>query len=269
MSVAGLKWTALILMVIDHLGEFFPQSIPLWFRWLGRLSAPLFLFCLAKGLEKTRSRKKYLKRLWIGSAVMGTGNFLLMLSFPAAPVKISNNIFSTMVLIATCIWIIESFRDNSMREDRLKNPKGALIIFAAAQVISFIVCGAAMQFGISLENLICGFLPNFFYCEGGIGVVLLGLILYYWGKEPKKLCLSYGIYSGLEFLSSFLLAVQFQIYGAIFQYFYQWMMIFSLPFMLSYNGQKGKGGKAVSRFFYIFYPLHIWLFFLLSAVGRL
>lgn len=46
MSTSALKWTALVLMVLDHLGEFFPGQIPLWFRYLGRMSAPLFLFCL-------------------------------------------------------------------------------------------------------------------------------------------------------------------------------------------------------------------------------
>ena len=44
MSTTMLKWVALVLMLLDHLGEFFPQSVPLWFRWLGRMSAPLFLF---------------------------------------------------------------------------------------------------------------------------------------------------------------------------------------------------------------------------------
>ena len=85
-----LKWVALVLMLLDHLGEFFPQSVPLWFRWLGRMSAPLFLFCLAQGLEKTRSRPRYLKRLWTGSVVMGLGSFALTLLFPQAPVAISN-----------------------------------------------------------------------------------------------------------------------------------------------------------------------------------
>ncbi len=49
--------------------------------------------------------------------------------------------------------------------------------------------------------------------------------------------------------------------GMIFRYFYQWMMIGSLPLMLCYNGKRGKGG---GRFFYLFYPVHIWLLFVLS-----
>lgn len=37
MSTTAIKWLALVLMLVDHLGEFFPQSVPLWFRWLGRM----------------------------------------------------------------------------------------------------------------------------------------------------------------------------------------------------------------------------------------
>ena len=59
MSTTAIKWLALVLMLVDHLGEFFPQSVPLWFRWLGRMSAPFFLFCLAQGLEKSSSRPRY------------------------------------------------------------------------------------------------------------------------------------------------------------------------------------------------------------------
>ena len=39
MGTTMLKWVALVLMLLDHLGEFFPQSVPLWFRWLGRMRA--------------------------------------------------------------------------------------------------------------------------------------------------------------------------------------------------------------------------------------
>ena len=143
-----LKWVALVLMLLDHLGEFFPQSVPLWFRWLGRMSAPLFLFCLAQGLEKTRSRPRYLKRLWTGSAVMGLGSFALTLLFPQTPVAISNNIFSTMAVIACIVWIYESFDGASPRRDNLKNPEAALAFFVAGQVLIVLVSILAQRGGV-------------------------------------------------------------------------------------------------------------------------
>ena len=40
-----LKLLALLFMLIDHIGAYFPAA-PEWFRWLGRIAFPLFLFCL-------------------------------------------------------------------------------------------------------------------------------------------------------------------------------------------------------------------------------
>ena len=47
-----LKYLALVLMVLDHIHYMFDFTgkIPIWFSQLGRLSAPLFLFCLVEGI---------------------------------------------------------------------------------------------------------------------------------------------------------------------------------------------------------------------------
>lgn len=261
MSSAALKWVALALMLIDHIGEFFPGVTPVWFRWLGRLSAPLFLFCLARGLEKTRSRPRYLRRLWTGSAVMGCGSIVLTMVFQQSPVALSNNIFSTMALIGALVWIFDSFEEPSRRRDSLQKPNSALALFAAVQVISILACAFAEKGGRQWARLINALLPNLAYCEGSIEVVILGLILYYLGREPKKLCLGYGIYCAAQLLSSVMRAAEYGQMSYVLLYFYQWMMIGSLPLMLSYNGQRGRYN---GRVFYLFYPLHIWGLFALS-----
>ncbi|MEJ1318174.1 TraX family protein [Latilactobacillus sakei] len=42
----------------------------------------------------------------------------------------------------------------------------------------------------------------------------------------------------------------------------QWMMIFAIIPILLYNGQKGRSMKS---FFYFFYPIHIWLLYILAS----
>lgn len=51
MSSFALKITALILMLLDHIYQFlnFTSVIPIWFTWLGRLSAADFLFLHGAG----------------------------------------------------------------------------------------------------------------------------------------------------------------------------------------------------------------------------
>ena len=263
MSTAALKYTALILMFIDHLGEFFPQDIPLWFRWVGRLSAPLFIFCLAKGLEKTRDRRKYILRLWASSAVMGTGNIFLILLFPNASVDLSNNIFSTMTLIAVIVWIVESFREDYQRKDNLNVPVYGLAGLVLVQTVGGFLGNWLTGFGMHWAKLMDALFPNVLFCEGGMDVVILGLILYFCGKKKKSLTIGYLAYCGMELFMAVRAGLIYGNMGFMFRYFYQWMMAGSLPLMLCYNGKKGKSSKV---FFYLFYPLHIWLLFILSNV---
>lgn len=63
MNTFELKITALILMVIDHIGLYF-EGTPLWLRLLGRGSYPLFLFCMVWGYHYTKNRRAYLTRLY-------------------------------------------------------------------------------------------------------------------------------------------------------------------------------------------------------------
>ncbi len=75
----GLKWIALVTMVMDHIHYFFGFTgmIPEWFSMVGRLGAPLFLFCLVEGFTHTHSRKKYFAKVYILSAAMSALLFFM------------------------------------------------------------------------------------------------------------------------------------------------------------------------------------------------
>ena len=74
LSGTALKLIALGLMVLDHIHYFFEYTglIPEWFSMLGRLAAPLFLFCVAEGFAHTHDRRKYFFRVWVIAAAMGS-----------------------------------------------------------------------------------------------------------------------------------------------------------------------------------------------------
>lgn len=78
----GLKWIALVTMVMDHIHYFFGFTgwIPEWFSMVGRLGAPLFLFCLVEGFTHTHSRKKYFAKVYLLSTAMS----ILLFSWPSA-----------------------------------------------------------------------------------------------------------------------------------------------------------------------------------------
>lgn len=104
MSINCLKNIALICMVIDHIGEFFSQS-PVWFRYIGRVSAPLFFYCSAWGFHYTSDRKKYLIRLYILGILMSIGNIVIFLGTEKENV-ISNNIFTTLFLGCMIVFFL-------------------------------------------------------------------------------------------------------------------------------------------------------------------
>ena len=70
------------------------------------------------------------------------------------------------------------------------------------------------------------------------------LPLYFCGKQKKAAAVFYSLFSLMFLLPSMVSA-----FGGR-----QWAMVFALPFMLLYNGERGRGLKY---FFYLYYPLHI------------
>ncbi len=70
LTAAQIKWIALILMTVDHLGAF-GFEIPAIGRYytrlraVGRLAMPLFLFLLVQSIRHTRSKPRFLLRLYV------------------------------------------------------------------------------------------------------------------------------------------------------------------------------------------------------------
>lgn len=199
----SLKVIMTLLMVIDHIGQFFPGT-PEYFRWIGRVVAPIFFFLATEGYEHTRDRAKYIKRLYIASLVMFIGNVALWIVFRDESF-ISNNIFFTLAVNLSLINV------------RQKNGNNILLNIA-----------------LILLALIA---------EGSYLATILIMIFYYLKHNTKRMSIAY-------ILVSLLLIPNIQ-----------WMQVFSLPFILMYNGQRGPN---IKKFFYIFYPTHIWILFLIN-----
>ena len=79
-SCTTLKSIALVLMLLDHIHYFFAFTgvVPELFNMLGRLSAPLFLFCTVEGFAHTHDRKRYFLRIWAIGAGMAAIEFFMM-----------------------------------------------------------------------------------------------------------------------------------------------------------------------------------------------
>lgn len=94
-------------------------------------------------------------------------------------------------------------------------------------------------------------IPNLFTVEGGIFMVLLGLIFYIFRTNRKVQFLVLIILSFLAFYTN--------------RTGVQWMMVFAIIPIYFYNGEKGRGDK---NFFYIFYPVHIYILYIVASLSH-
>ena len=216
-----LKIIMVIAMTIDHVGEFIPGA-PLWTRYVGRLAAPIFFYLLVEGFFNTKSRKKYMERLLVGGIIMLLGSKILTYLFQR-PMGIPNNIFLSMALNIALLRAIE------LKKKSIKKTKAILIIVALLMIIPF--------------------------TEGGLFVTIMVLIFYYNRDDKNRMCILYVI------LSLAMVLGHGTLYNRLFVTNYQWMMVFSLLFILMYNGERGRKSK---KFFYVFYPVHIWILYVLG-----
>lgn len=76
MSIFALKLIALITMLIDHIAEVLGWEgwniLPIdatWLRYIGRISFPIFAFCIVSGWTHSSDKKKYFLRLCLFAIV--------------------------------------------------------------------------------------------------------------------------------------------------------------------------------------------------------
>lgn len=248
-----LKFIALVGMVIDHVNTHFGHQLgfPIWVSWIGRFVAPVFLYLLAEGFIHTSNRKSYFRRLYMGAFVMFllnlvknivTGHYYhpLTQEFDAFLLVDGNNIFLTLTCFFLIFSLVERIKTNE--KDRWKN-----ILLLLPMIL--VTC----------------------LTEGGLYLLPLGLVLACFPRSKKAAAWTLAI-------TSLLLAVKAIVsyyslgdtYASLYHYlgfnnqFMQWVAI---PLILTYNGQRGGSGKAWEKdLFYIVYPLHLMLIYIVELL---
>lgn len=292
MTVFTLKITGIILMTLDHLDIAF-SGAPQFFHYLGRAAAPIFCFALAQGLRHTHDRRRYLLRLYLASLAM---EMLNMLFHWLWHVSISNNIFYSWFLSAGVIVLYEIWKKEPKKGKRLT--AGVLFVqcfhlglFVINQVSSGVLFKTTVWLSDRLYNRIGGILTLVPSCEGGLIWILLTVLFYRAGDSKRRLIqgyLSYWILYTLLICTNLSIrirhmadALNLDIFRSAAEYFfavfgcpyfpkshvywkltwYGWMIIFALPILLLYNGKQGRRWKC---FFYLYYPLHLYVLCFLS-----
>ena len=263
-----LKTIALVLMVLDHIHYFFEFTgcIPTVFSMLGRLSAPLFLFCTVEGFAHTHDRKRYVLRIWaIGTAMAALEFFMIYAGafrrgdgfYP------QNAIFQDLVLLCVIWQGIDWLREK-------KIAKGAAAIAAVLcwpyMVVAFLLVFPQVQ-DMPIASAVVAFLMTSplpmwtAVTDGSWGFLLGGVLLYALrGHRPVQL----GVWALNALLWDLVLPFAMVcrqdgfVWTQMFTAYYEWFGVGAVVLMLLYNGQRGSGHKQL---FYWFYPAHVYLLY--------
>jgi len=226
MNALALKIIALTAMIIDHMGATFPETFGLWFRVVGRLAFPIYVFLIAEGFFHTKNPAKFLLRLFVFAIISEPFFDIAIKGAAIADINFlaDTNIFYTLFLGGAAIVAYQMLRD-----------KISFLAFAPLALFMWLALTLTSDYG-------------------AYGVLFIFAM--YWIKHKKfiffaLLCL-WPYVDFVRFAHEFgfeVLPIQF------------WLMIPAtlltvLPVAL-YNGKRGPGGQFVKWFFYASYPVHL------------
>ncbi|SHE68997.1 TraX family protein [Clostridium fallax] len=281
-----LKILMLIFMLLDHISSFIPGA-PIWFHWIGRVVAPVFFYLLVDGFLHTRSKENYIKRMLIAAEIMFIGNTILAFVFPkivnegkvlgVGQINIQNTNYywiTLAIIIGIAIYTIITYKIKNLSSGVAVT--GAILIILAdvyiqkmfpgkfflynniflSMALSLIMIKGYEQYkeGKPVKGLWFFILALMLsYRTEGMAIAPLMTIIFYLFRDRKRM--QYLAYAGLS--ASFMLGLT----NAQLIERPQWMMIFALVFIYLYNDKKGKDYRYI---FYVFYPVHIWILYIIN-----
>lgn len=264
-----IKLLALVFMLCDHIHYFFEFTgkVPVVFSWIGRLAGGMFLFTMIEGYVHTSNRRKYFKRIYLISAFMTAIKYIIQFYKPLLRgdgFYPENGIFSTFVILIIMFKGIDYIKEKKI----FKGIGLVLFPFLMNYAIFFIlqlliIPNTSIGIANNIYMIISCFLPSPFMVEGGIYVILTGIILYAFHENRKLQGTFYGIFVLAWMIGMPLAFIKPISLKLMFTNYYEWMGVFAVIFMFLYNGEKG---KSMKKLFYIFYPAHIYILYGLSVL---
>ena len=221
LTSSDLKFIALCTMTIDHIGAvLLPQYLIL--RIIGRIAFPVYCFLIVNGLFHTKDCKKYIGRLLLFALISEI--FFDLAFFGKVFFPEYQNVFFTLAIGLTMIYLLESIRNRMLFKIPAFNMAAELIVVALCCLLAYLLRTDYSVYGIIII---------------------------------------YGFY---EFRYRYMISCFFQAYmNVIAMGGTQCYAVFALPFICLYNDKPGR--KKYKWFFYIYYPAHLLILFLLKEFG--
>lgn len=256
LSATAIKLIAVVFMFLDHIHQMFVTiGAPIWLTMVGRLVFPMFLFTASESFYYTHNKRRYLQRLLFASWGMTAFTFSLEHIIPNENVFLINNAFSTFFVAGLYMMFWDWFLEGIKTRKATQIMKSILCCFIPILCAFPLLLVGMLSTNENIPFFVLQFLaavsllvPNVLTVEGGFALVLLGVLFYIFRKNRI-----------IQILVLLLLSVLVYIIGNKIQCL---MGLAAIPIFL-YNGKRGYG---IKKFFYIFYPAHIGILYIISAL---
>ena len=290
-----LKIIGTILMTLAHIGLFlslFESSsdhqiyiISTLFTYIGSLAFPIFVFLILEGINKTSNIKKYLLRMVIMALIIAIA--VPIISIVTSSLTSSNldiislitkfgNIFIDLSLYILISILIKNIKD--------KNKYDFISIFALIIVFIFYLVNYLLKIGVieinsALYLYIGALMPQ--YSIFGLALFLCAKLAYYlYERKVNSIDPNFKETNPSRFYLSkniiyCILLVLFSILSYIFTYIGNYLgvdnvvstyILLASIFIVFYNYKLGYKSKIIKYSFYVYYPLHIVLIYLIFSL---
>ncbi len=240
MNRSLFKTIALISMTVDHIAAFVLMPYidahaiaAIWMtvyyvmRSIGRLAFVMFAFMIAEGFYKTRDVKKYFLRLFYYAA--GIEIFVIIYYFISGVNEI---------MVGNVIW-------------PLVFGLGSLILLSQKQIWKKLLV-IPVVFLAGLINIQYSF-------YGVVFIIIFGM---YRNNIVAQFLMAAAL-NALYIQFIYVLATRSGVANA-WQIYLQWFSMVAFVFIVLYNGKKSP--RESKWFFYVYYPAHVVLLFLISSL---
>lgn len=228
MNRETIKYCAMITMFLNHGAELFVEHGMLYelLTDIGYFTAITMCYFLVEGYEYTHSKMKYAQRLFVFGVISQVPFFLMKGYFKL-------NMMFTLLICFVILWVMENVRDRTEK---------------IISIIALTLCSV--------------------FCDWALLAPVFTILFALSKGNKKRTALSYMIsvimYAGLDLILSgiFPLTGQDVIHISL---SCVGLVLSGIVILCFYNGKRSpKAGKFTKWFFYVFYPAHIMLLWVIK-----
>ena len=236
LNANSIKIIAILAMTADHLAwMLFPgystQLLPLLLHIAGRITCPIMCYFIAEGYFHTKNLNKYTLRLFVFAFIshfayiFASGDFAGWRSF--IPFY-SGDILDQTSVIWSLAWGLVMLR--VVHSSRIRKDRTKILLVILMCLISF---------------------PSDWSCIAGLCILAFGTNRGNFKAQMRWMVFYVAIYAAV-----YCFALD-PVYGLL-----QLAVVLAIPVLRLYNGKRGSSqtvNRIMKWFFYLYYPLHLFL----------